>query len=147
MCIRDRLYRINAQSQVYEQALTEAQIPYQVRGGDAFFARTEIRQALREIVKASRAAEVAAGDGLVDALRLLLFPPGLTPQEPPGGVATSRRGPPALPVCTRPRPPGRLVAVAVGQHAALTPTLARAPPPSRRPLARGPPRRSRLLRC
>jgi len=84
------LYRINAQSQVYEQALTEAQIPYQVRGGDAFFARTEIRQALREIVKASRAAEVAAGDGLVDAVRLLLFPLGLTPQEPSGAEAKSR---------------------------------------------------------
>ena len=55
------LYRVNAQSQVYEEALTQAQIPYQIRGGDAFFARTEIRQALREITAAARTADAAAG--------------------------------------------------------------------------------------
>ena len=31
------LFRINAQSEVYEQALTEAGVPYQVRGGERFF--------------------------------------------------------------------------------------------------------------
>ncbi|MGC7322391.1 ATP-dependent helicase, partial [Mycobacteroides abscessus subsp. massiliense] len=30
------LYRINAQSEVYEEALTEAGIPFQVRGGEGF---------------------------------------------------------------------------------------------------------------
>src|SRR3954447_26949336 len=33
------LFRINAQSEAYEQALTEAKIPYQVRGGERFFLR------------------------------------------------------------------------------------------------------------
>ena len=39
------LYRINAQSEAYEEALTEAGIAYQVRGGEGFFSRQEIRQA------------------------------------------------------------------------------------------------------
>jgi len=33
------LYRINAQSEAYEEALTEAGIAYQVRGGEGFFSR------------------------------------------------------------------------------------------------------------
>ncbi|QKT08071.1 ATP-dependent DNA helicase UvrD2 [Gordonia sp. X0973] len=84
------LYRINAQSQVYEQALTEAQIPYQVRGGDAFFSRPEIRQAIRAIAGAARSDETVAGDALLDALPVLLFPLGLTPEEPAGAEAKSR---------------------------------------------------------
>ena len=51
------LYRINAQSEVYEEALTEAGIAFQVRGGEGFFSRQEIRQAL---VALQRAAERAA---------------------------------------------------------------------------------------
>ena len=54
------LYRINAQSEVYEEALTEAGIPFQVRGGEGFFSRQEIRQAL---VALQRAAERATCDG------------------------------------------------------------------------------------
>ena len=48
------LYRINAQSEVYEEALTEAGIPFQVRGGEGFFSRQEVRQSL---VALQRAAE------------------------------------------------------------------------------------------
>ena len=40
------LYRINAQSEVYEGALTAQGVPYVVRGGERFFARPEVRQAL-----------------------------------------------------------------------------------------------------
>lgn len=39
------LYRVNAQSEIYEEALTEAGIAYQVRGGEGFFNRQEIKQA------------------------------------------------------------------------------------------------------
>ncbi len=56
------LYRINAQSEVYEEALTEAGIAYQVRGGEGFFSRQEIRQALLALQR-------AANQGL-EALRL-----------------------------------------------------------------------------
>jgi len=37
------LYRVNAQSETYEQALSELDIPYLVRGGERFFARAEVR--------------------------------------------------------------------------------------------------------
>jgi DNA helicase II / ATP-dependent DNA helicase PcrA len=47
------LYRINAQSEAYEEALTEAGIPYQVRGGEGFFSRQEIRQALLVLQRAA----------------------------------------------------------------------------------------------
>ena len=55
------LYRINAQSEVYEEALTEAGIPYQVRGGEGFFSRQEIRQALLVLQRA--AGRDAEADG------------------------------------------------------------------------------------
>ena len=72
------LYRINAQSEVYEEALTEAGIAYQVRGGEGFFSRQEIRQALLVLQRAAnrdadgdvalpesgaRAARTAGSDG------------------------------------------------------------------------------------
>src|SRR6185312_6126033 len=54
------LYRINAQSEVYEEALTEVGIAFQVRGGEGFFSRQEIRQALLAL---QRAAERGVPDG------------------------------------------------------------------------------------
>ena len=47
------LYRINAQSEVYEEALTEAGVAFQVRGGEGFFSRQEIRQALLALQRAA----------------------------------------------------------------------------------------------
>ena len=40
------LFRINAQSEAYEQALAEVGVPYQVRGGERFFQRPEVRRAM-----------------------------------------------------------------------------------------------------
>jgi DNA helicase II / ATP-dependent DNA helicase PcrA len=75
------LFRINAQSETYEQALTEAGVPYQVRGGERFFHRPEIRRAMSVVRMAG------AGTGaLVDDVRAVLAPVGLTP-DPPGGAA------------------------------------------------------------
>ncbi|OLT20899.1 ATP-dependent DNA helicase [Pseudonocardia sp. CNS-139] len=76
------LFRINAQSEVYEQALTDAGVPYQVRGGERFFSRPEVRRAMTAV----RAAAVPAGVPLVDAVRAVLAPVGLS-AEPPGGSA------------------------------------------------------------
>ena len=97
------LYRINAQSEVYEEALTEAGIPFQVRGGEGFFSRQEIRQAL---VALNRAGERGAGgqersdsgrdsgggaDGsLPEVVRGLLEPLGLTAEAPTGVKARER---------------------------------------------------------
>lgn len=43
------LYRMNAQSEPIERALSALDIPYQVRGGVPFFERSEIRQALMQL--------------------------------------------------------------------------------------------------
>ncbi|MGV0791576.1 ATP-dependent DNA helicase UvrD2 [Mycolicibacterium sp. XJ1819] len=81
------LYRINAQSEVYEEALTEAGIPFQVRGGEGFFSRQEIRQAL---VALQRAAEHDVEHPLPEVVRAVLEPLGLTAEAPAGTKARER---------------------------------------------------------
>ena len=82
------LYRINAQSEVYEEALTEAGIPFQVRGGEGFFSRQEIRQALLAFQRAAdRGVERRC---CAEVVRALLEPLGLT-AEPPAGTRARER--------------------------------------------------------
>ncbi|MGE2725615.1 ATP-dependent DNA helicase UvrD2 [Mycolicibacterium pulveris] len=83
------LYRINAQSEVYEEALTEAGIPFQVRGGEGFFSRQEIRQAL---VALQRAGERGADQDapLPGVVRAVLEPLGLSAEPPAGTKARDR---------------------------------------------------------
>ena len=94
------LYRINAQSEVHEQALTEMGIPYQVRGGDRFFARPEVRAAVAALRQAAQRgvgqgresssdADGASAD-LLEVVRAVLEPVGLTATAPPGGAARER---------------------------------------------------------
>ena len=52
------LYRINAQSEAVEQALSDVGVAYQVRGGERFFDRREVREAVALL----RGAAVAEGD-------------------------------------------------------------------------------------
>src|SRR5882762_8440823 len=85
------LYRINAQSEVYEEALTEAGVPFQVRGGEGFFSRQEIRQALLALQRAAERDPAQDGDGaLSDIVRAVLEPLGLTAEPPPGTRARER---------------------------------------------------------
>ncbi|MEB3062131.1 ATP-dependent DNA helicase UvrD2 [[Mycobacterium] zoologicum] len=82
------LYRINAQSEVYEEALTEAGVAYQVRGGEGFFTRQEIRQALVALQRvAQRDTE---GQALPVLVRAVLEPLGLTAEPPAGAQARER---------------------------------------------------------
>src|SRR5262249_47914200 len=84
------LYRINAQSEVYEEALTEAGVAFQVRGGEGFFSRQEIRQALLAMQRAAeRGADAWAAD-LPQRVPQRLDPRGL-PGEPPGGTRARER--------------------------------------------------------
>ncbi|MEU6645846.1 ATP-dependent DNA helicase UvrD2 [Saccharomonospora sp. NPDC046836] len=81
------LFRVNAQSEAYEQALTEVGIPYLVRGGERFFARREVRQAMAAL----RTAAAGTPEGeLVALVRQVLAGVGLTEQPPPGGAAKER---------------------------------------------------------
>ncbi|MFD7842194.1 ATP-dependent DNA helicase UvrD2 [Nocardia sp. NPDC059764] len=86
------LYRINAQSEVYEQALTEAGIPYQVRGGEGFFQRPEVRQAVSALRTAANRDDLpdARGPKLVTLVRAALAGVGLTKEEPVGVQARER---------------------------------------------------------
>ncbi|WP_037042780.1 ATP-dependent DNA helicase UvrD2 [Pseudonocardia halophobica] len=77
------LFRINAQSESYEQALTEAGVPYQVRGGERFFTRAEVRRAM---IALRTAPPLPEGMDLVTAVRRVLGTVGLT-DEPPAGTA------------------------------------------------------------
>ena len=79
------LYRVNAQSEAYEQALSAAGIGYQVRGGERFFARPEVRQAIRAL----RVAPPTDAE-LVPAVRHVLTGLGMTTEPPPGGAVRQR---------------------------------------------------------
>jgi len=48
------LYRVNAQSALFEEALTRAGIPFRVRGGERFLDRQEVQVALDELRTAAR---------------------------------------------------------------------------------------------
>ncbi|MEV0297910.1 ATP-dependent DNA helicase UvrD2 [Nocardia sp. NPDC050710] len=88
------LYRINAQSEAYEQALTELGLPYQVRGGEGFFARAEVRQAVSVLRQAASRADLPdqarSGKSLVTLVKAVLAPVGLTATEPAGAQARER---------------------------------------------------------
>jgi DNA helicase-2/ATP-dependent DNA helicase PcrA len=83
------LYRVNAQSQTYEQAFAEAGLPYVMRGGERFFDRPEIRQAVMLLRGAARAS--APNDELAKSVRDVLAAAGLTPQPPSGSGAARER--------------------------------------------------------
>ncbi|HRA74845.1 MAG TPA: ATP-dependent DNA helicase UvrD2 [Propionicimonas sp.] len=75
------LYRIHAQSPVLEAALAAAGIGFSVRGGDGFYERAEVRQALGALAEAARRdADVPAPDGARGVLARL----GWTAQAPAG---------------------------------------------------------------
>ncbi|MGV9753813.1 ATP-dependent DNA helicase UvrD2 [Nocardia farcinica] len=88
------LYRINAQSEAYEQALTERGIPFQVRGGEGFYQRAEVRQAIGALRQAASRDdlpdEARTGAALVRLVRAALAPVGLTATEPAGAQARER---------------------------------------------------------
>ncbi|MGC9668838.1 ATP-dependent DNA helicase UvrD2 [Planosporangium sp. 12N6] len=77
------LFRTNAQSQSYEEALAEAGVPVVVRGAERFFERAEIRQAMVALRAATRTtpADTPLREAVVAALEAV----GWRPDAPPGG--------------------------------------------------------------
>jgi DNA helicase II / ATP-dependent DNA helicase PcrA len=75
------LFRINAQSEAFEEALTAAGVPYVVRGAARFFERQEVRQAVALLRGEARAGE-AASDGLVERVTAVLSGMGWTTEAP-----------------------------------------------------------------
>ncbi len=81
------LVRINAQTQALEQALVQVGVPFQLRGAERFFDRTEVRQAVGLLRAAARSA--SADDDPPAQVRPVLASIGLTAQ-PPAGRGTAR---------------------------------------------------------
>jgi DNA helicase-2/ATP-dependent DNA helicase PcrA len=77
------LFRINAQSEAYEEALTDAGIPYVIRGASRFFDRPEVREAVTRLRGAARSGAVPAeGDSWVDLVRDTLAGMGWSTDPP-----------------------------------------------------------------
>ncbi len=74
------LFRINAQSEAFEDALTDRAIPYVLRGAARFFDRPEVREAVTRIRGAARSG--ADGGDVVDAVRAILASMGWSEQPP-----------------------------------------------------------------
>jgi ATP-dependent DNA helicase UvrD/PcrA len=81
------LVRINAMTRGYEEALTAAGVPFQLRGTERFFERPEVRQAVSLLRVAARSA--GPDDDPAPAVRPVLTGLGLTAQ-PPGGRGRAR---------------------------------------------------------
>jgi DNA helicase II / ATP-dependent DNA helicase PcrA len=89
------LYRVNAQSGAYEQALDARAIPFLLRGGERFFHRPEVRAALRALRAAATgySPRPLVADSTVElgtVVRAVLARQGLTAQPPSGSAARSR---------------------------------------------------------
>jgi DNA helicase II / ATP-dependent DNA helicase PcrA len=74
------LFRINAQSEAFEEALASRGLPYVVRGAARFFERPEVRQAVTLLRAAVRTD--AEGTGLLDLVRATLAGMGWSSEAP-----------------------------------------------------------------
>lgn len=83
------LFRINAQSETYEEALAAAEVPYVVQGAERFFDRAEIRQGMIALRAATRAtpADAPVVPAVVEALAATGWQHDM---PPPGGAARER---------------------------------------------------------
>jgi len=84
------LYRINAQSAAYEAALTDADVPYLIRGGERFFERPEVREALLLLRGQARAVDDLPPT-LPDAVASVLAVRGWTSEPPASSGAVRER--------------------------------------------------------
>ncbi|MBC2682074.1 UvrD-helicase domain-containing protein [Corynebacterium sp. 4HC-13] len=83
------LYRINSSSAVFEYALEEAGISYQVKGGEGFFNRQEIIEAHGALMRAAHKYSPESQD-VLNAVKAALVPVGLSTEEPTGAKERSR---------------------------------------------------------
>ncbi len=75
------LYRVHAQSPLFESALAQVGVPFTVRGGEGFYDRPEVRQVIGTLTERARRDP---GRPCIDACRDVLTRLGWTEQPPSG---------------------------------------------------------------
>lgn len=88
------LFRTNGQSEVYEQALADIGVSYQLKGAERFFERPEVRDAgvlLRGAARAGSDPLTDGAPGLAAQVRAVLATRGFTPEPPAGSGAVRER--------------------------------------------------------
>ncbi|MEX0428754.1 ATP-dependent DNA helicase UvrD2 [Nocardioides sp. DS6] len=86
------LFRINAQSETFEEALAARRIPYVVRGAARFFDRPEVREAVTRLRGAARSGDgEAGGEQLLETVHGTLAGMGWTSRPPEGRGQTRDR--------------------------------------------------------
>jgi DNA helicase-2/ATP-dependent DNA helicase PcrA len=83
------LFRTNGQSEAFESALAEQEIPYLVRGGERFFSRREVRDAILLLRGAARSDD--SSKPLPELVRDVLLGAGWTREAPASGGAGRER--------------------------------------------------------
>ncbi|MGZ4783403.1 MAG: ATP-dependent helicase, partial [Oryzihumus sp.] len=83
------LFRTNAQSEAFEAALADADVPYLVRGGDRFFSRREVRDAVLLLRGAARSDD--GSKPMPAVARDVLTGAGWSERPPSNGGATRER--------------------------------------------------------
>jgi DNA helicase-2/ATP-dependent DNA helicase PcrA len=83
------LFRTNAQSQAYEAALATVGVPYLVRGGERFFARREVRDAVLLLRGAARGDD--GSTPLPELVREVIAATGWTPEPVASSGAVRER--------------------------------------------------------
>jgi DNA helicase II / ATP-dependent DNA helicase PcrA len=84
------LFRINAQSEAFEEALAARSVPCVLRGAERFFERPEVRQAVTLLRGAARSGDTS-GAGLVEEVTAVLSGQGWAPTPPSSqGAARGR---------------------------------------------------------
>ncbi len=77
------LFRINAQSEAFEEALAARGIPYVVRGAARFFERPEVRQAVT-LLRGNARSSGGSGEGIVADVKAVLAGMEWTEKAPTG---------------------------------------------------------------
>jgi DNA helicase-2/ATP-dependent DNA helicase PcrA len=77
------LFRINAQSEAYEEALASRGVPYVIRGAARFFNRPEVREAVTRIRGAARSGQgETTGEDVLETVRSTLAGMGWSVEAP-----------------------------------------------------------------
>lgn len=87
------LYRVNAQSESFEEEFARHNLPFQVRGGERFFDREEVKKAVLLLRQRARILALAGEDGgdLVEVVAEVIGTLGWREKAPPTAGAARER--------------------------------------------------------